>query len=219
MSDPFRSSAPNTEHLTVVGQAKLEFVPTVAEISVSITRTEENASTAKADVDSRCSAVIAIARDAGLVSQEITASELSIAPRREYRNQEYLHVGFAAERQIELKLRDLKRFNELVGRLVDVPIDRIVRIETKLEDESEANQAALAAAIDDAKRKARTIAEQFNVQLGSVFSVIALPKEDRFYVGGAAARASQEDATFEPGTIEVEGRIEVTFYLAKARPR
>lgn len=215
MSNSSRSASPNTEHLTVVGEAKLRFVPTVAEISVSITRTEELASAAKANVDARCSSVIAIARETGLSTNEITGSDLSIAPRREYRNREHLHVGFAAERQIELKLRDLKRFNELVGRLVDVPVDRIVRIETKLEDESEANRAALAAAIEDAKAKAQTIAEQFNVQLGGVFSVISLPKEERFHIGGAASRASEEDPTFEPGTIEIEGRIEVTFYLAK----
>jgi uncharacterized protein len=219
MPDSSRSAAPNTEHLTVVGEAKLEFVPTMAEISVDITRTEETASAAKANVDARCSAVIAIARDSGLVTKEITASDISIAPRREYRNQEYHHVGFVAERQIDLKLRDLKRFNELIGRLVDVPVDRITKIKTKLENESEANQAALAAAIEDAKGKANAIAAQFNVQLGGVFSVVALPKEERYHIGGAAARASEKDATFEPGTIEVEGRIEVTFYLAKPGPR
>lgn len=39
MSDNRRSNPPNTEHLTVVGEAKLEFIPTTVEISVAISRT------------------------------------------------------------------------------------------------------------------------------------------------------------------------------------
>lgn len=219
MSDNRRSNPPNTEHLTVVGEAKLEFIPTTVEISVAISRTEETAALAKSNVDERAERVISLAKATGIVAKEIRASDLSIAPRRDYRNGEYHHVGFAADLLIDLKLRDLKHFNGLMGRLVDVPIDRVVSIKAKLDNETAANQAALAEAIRDAKAKAESIAQQFDVQLGKVFSVVALPKEERYYIGGAASRASEEDATFEPGTIEVEGRIEVTFYLAKPGPR
>jgi hypothetical protein len=48
---------------------------------------------------------------------------------------------------------------------------------------------------------------------------VALSKEESFYIGGAASRASEEDASFEPRTIEIEGRIEVTFDLVKPEPR
>jgi len=214
-----QSTPPNTEHLTVIGEAKLEFIPDVVEISVAINRTEETASLAKGNVDSRAAGVVAIAREIGIPARDIRASDLAIAPHREYRNGEYHHKGFAAELQVDLKLRDIARFNNVLSKLVDVPVDRIVGIKTKLNDESAAKQAALAKAIEDAKGKAETIAQQFGVKLGNVFSVTALPNEDRIYIGGAASRASQEDATFEPGTIEIEGRIEVTFYLAKPGPR
>lgn len=212
------SRAPNTEHLTVIGEAKLEFVPSIVEIGVAISRIDETAAQAKANVDARASRVISLARDAGIVTSEIRASDLSISPHREYRNGEYHHKGFAVELRVDLKLRDLGRFNTLIGKLVEIPVDRIVKIDRKLQDESAAHQAALSAAIEDAKGKAETIARQFGVRLGGVFSVLALPKVEQFHIGGAAARAREEDATFEPGTLEVEGQIEVTFYLAKSGP-
>jgi uncharacterized protein len=214
-----QSTAPNTEHLTVVGEAKLEFVPDVVVVSVSINRTEDTTSQAKANVDARAAHVVRIARSVGCEPRDIRASDLAISPHREYRNGEYHHKGFAAELQIDIKLRDIKLFGPLLSQLVEVPIDRIVRISTKLDDESSANQAALTKAIEDAKGKAEAIARQFDVKLGHVFSITALPIEERFHIGGAASRASQEDATFEPGTIEVEGKIEVTFYLTKPGPR
>lgn len=120
---------------------------------------------------------------------------------------------------MHIKLREIKRFSRLLGQLVDVPVNQIVRIKTLLQDESAANQEALARAIEDARAKATRIAQLLGVQLGNVFSAIALPKEERIYIGGTASRASQEDATFEPGTIDVEGRIEVTYYLVKPGPR
>lgn len=219
MSSNRQSTAPNTEHLTVFGHAKLDFEPDVVEVSVEITRVEETAALAKANVDARAGSVIAIARELGLESKDIRASDLTIAPHREYRNREYHHKGFAVDRQIHLKAREIKRFNLLLSRLVDVPIDRVIKIKTVLGDESSANQTALAQAIEDAKGKAAAVARQFNVKLGHVFSVTALANEERFHIGGAAARASEEDATFEPGTIEVEAKVEVTFYLEKPGPR
>ncbi len=219
MSNNRQSTAPNTEHLTVVGEAKLQFIPDVVDISVSLNRTEETAALAKHNIDSRAGMIITLAKEIGIETRDIRATDLAIAPHREYRNGEYHHKGFSAELQIDLKLRSISEFNRLVSRLVDVPIDRIVAIKTKLDNESAANQAALADAIDDAKGRAEAIAQRLGVKLGRVFSATALPKEDRFYIGGAATRARQEDATFEPGTIEVEGRIEVTFYLDKPGPR
>lgn len=213
------SDAPNTSHLTVVGEAKIEYVPDVVEVSVSITRTEQTAALAKADVDARSAQVIALAKEFGVELNDIRGSDLSIAPHREYRHGEYHHVGYSANLQVDIKLYEIKRFTKLLGRLVDVPVDRIVSIKTKLKDEASAKQAALAKAVEDAKAKAATLSQQFGVQLGGVYSIVAIPSEEKFYVGGAASRASQEDASFEPGTIEVEGRIEVTFYLAKPGSR
>jgi uncharacterized protein YggE len=194
-------------------------VPTVVEVNVSISRTEETASLAKANVDQRAARVITLAKEFGVAATEIRASDLSVSPRREYRNDEYQHIGYSADLQVDIRLREIKSFPKLLGMLIDVPVDRILSITPKLEDESAANQAALATAIEDAKGKAATIAQQFGVQLGNVYSIVALPKEEHFYIGGAASRASQEDACFEPGTIAVEGRIEVTFYLAEPDPR
>lgn len=119
--------------------------------------------------------MIDFAKEFGVAASDIRASELSIAPRREYRNSECHHVGYSAELQVDIKLHEIQRFPKLLGNLVDVPVDRIVSVKTKLEDESAAKQAALAKAIEDAKGKAATIAQQFGVQLGGVYSLVALP--------------------------------------------
>jgi uncharacterized protein YggE len=114
-----------------------------------------------------------------------------------------------------LRLRDLTRFNELTNELVHIPIDLIEKIDRQLADPVLANKRALEEAIQDAKTRAAHLAEQFGVKLGRVYSLRALPKVERFHIGGAAARAREEDATFEPGTIEVESRVSVCYYLER----
>ena len=219
MSFGQHTAVPNTEHLTVQGEAELHLPPGTVEVSATVSRVEETAAQAKANVDARSAAIITLARELGIANDDIRATELTVAPHREYRNHEYVHQGYEASRQVELTLRDLKNFNALLAQVVEVPVDRITGLDTKLSDEAGARQQALARAVEDAKAKARVLAQQFEVKLGPVFSIHALPKEERFYIGGAAARASTEDASFSPGMIKVEARVNVTFYLEKAGPR
>lgn len=211
-----QTQAPSAEHVTVVGEATLEFEPDLVEVSVVIQRTDETAALAKANVDARCTAVIALARALEIESRDIRATELTLAPHREYRDGEHHPAGHSADRSITLKLRNLASFNKLITQLVEVPVDRIERIKTRLADRSLAEQTCLTQAIDDAKQKAASIARQFNARLGRVYSVVAMPKEESYHMGGAASRATYEDASFEPGLIAVEARIEATFFLDRA---
>jgi uncharacterized protein YggE len=213
--DPFAIHAPNTEHVAVVGEARIDVVPDLVELTFEVKRIDETMADAKADVDERSGKVIALARRLGIETRDINATELRCAPYREYRNREILPKGYSADRTIMLRLRDLTRFNELTNELVHIPIDLIEKIDRQLADPVLANKRALEEAIQDAKTRAAHLAEQFGVKLGRVYSLRALPKVERFHIGGAAARAREEDATFEPGTIEVESRVSVCYYLER----
>ncbi len=219
MSRHRQSTAPHTEHLTVVGQARLDFVPDMVELGVSLIRIADTAALAKADIDARAARVLAIARDLGLETRDLRASELMIAPHREYRDGEYHHEGYSAQREIQLMLRDIAAFNPLLSRLLEVPIDKVTGIKTRLGDPASAQQAALAGAIEDAKGKATAIASQFGVGLGHVFSINATPHDSDHDFDPVPARLSEEEAGFEPGMIEVEAKIEVTFHLDLPEPR
>jgi hypothetical protein len=66
--------------------------------------------------------VIDTEKEFGVAASGIRASELSIAPRREYRNSECHHVGYSAELQVDIKFHEIQRFPKLFGNLVDVPV-------------------------------------------------------------------------------------------------
>lgn len=209
-------SIPNTEHLAVIGEATFQVQPDIAEIRVALRCVLESQVTAKTNVDTRSANIITLARSLGLESADIRASQLTLTPNREFRNGETHNKGYAAERLITLTLRNLAQFNQLVGGLVAIPIDRIVGINTKVTDVAGANQAALKLAVDDAKNRAKFLADQFGVRLGDVFSIRAVPKEERF-PGAEMARGggSSGDAAFEPGMIDIKSHVEVTYYLEK----
>lgn len=211
--DPFASHAPNTEHVAVVGEGKIDAVPDLVEITFEVKKVEETIAAAKTNVDERSGHVIALARRIGISTPDINATELLCAPYREYRNRDILPKGYSAQRTIMLRLRDLTKFNELTNELVRIPIDQIEKVDRQLADPAAANRRALDVAIKDARDRAEHLAAQFGVKLGRVYSLRALPRVERFHIGAAAARASEEDATFEPGTIEVESRVSVCYYL------
>jgi len=214
--DPFATTAPNTEHVAVVGEGKIEVAPDLVEITFEIKRIEETIAEAKLNVDDRSGKVIELARRLGIETRDINASELRCSPYREYGGRgEILPRGYTAERTIMLRLRDLSRFNELTNGLVQIPVDAIEKVDRQVGDPVKANRDALDEAIRDAQMRAEHLASKFGVKLGRVYSLRALPKFERFHIGGAASRARNEDATFEPGTIEIESRVSVCYYIER----
>ena len=213
--DSRATHVPNTEHVAVLGEGKIDVIPDLVEIRFEVKKIAETIADAKTNVDERSGRIITLARRLGIETRDINATELRCAPHREFRNGEFLPKGYNAERSIMLRLRDLSRFNELTSELVLVPIDRIEKIDRQLADPAMANRQALDEAIKDAKARAEHLADQFGVKLGRIYSLHAVPKSERFFVGGAAARAREEDATFEPGTIEIESRVSVCYYLER----
>jgi uncharacterized protein YggE len=213
MTSTRQSSAPGGEHITVVGEGRIEVATEVVEVSLAVQHTAETPAAAKAHVDERCTRIIEIARALDIDPQDVRASELALSPHREYRDDQYRAAGYSANRRVQIKMRRLGHFNTLLDRLVDVPVDRIERISTSLADPATAEQACLTRAIDDAKQKAASIARQFNVRLGRVYSVAALPRDDDHWMRAGSGLGTAGDAAFEPGLIAIEARIEATFHL------
>jgi uncharacterized protein YggE len=101
------SNLPRADHISVIGDAAIDVVPDLVAISFSIERVGESMAMAKSDVDERCAKVIKLARETGIDQIDVTASQLSLGPHREYRNNEWQDRGFKAQRSVTIRLREI----------------------------------------------------------------------------------------------------------------
>ncbi|ARU57236.1 SIMPL superfamily protein [Oleiphilus messinensis] len=215
MSRDQNKSIPSTEHIVVNGSSTVDIEPDLAEINVSIKKIDDVMAEAKSNVDQRSSNLINYLKEIGVDSKDLNSSELRIVPNREYRNGEYIEKGHEVDRDITIKLRDLSKYNEVMEKLVNVPIDRVQKIKMEISEKDEASDYAIREAVENAKRKAKLVSELMNVKLGPIYSISNAWGGEQISIGGAASRANYSDASFEPGTIEINGSVELVYYIDK----
>lgn len=218
----FAEILPNSEYIYVHGMTDLEVIPDIALIQFSIHHIHEHLAEAKADVDRRSHDVIQLTKHLGIADKDITATQLYVHPAKEYEEGKKIFEGHKVSRNIEIVLRDIALYNDLIQGIIAIGINEIERTRMISSQQEESEAQALTKAIEHAKQKAQVIASQFDAQVGPIFGVSEIPLyqnpyEPRTrYESGSYRRREvvvSEDGVFSPGTITISKDIYAIFRL------
>ena len=116
--------------------------------------------------------VILALLDAGLREDQLATATLSLWPRWGDSGQEV--VGFTAENQITVTVRDLDRVGSLIDRAVEAGANLTSGITFRVSEDNAAADQALTAAVGDARRKAELLAQAGGAELGEVLTIAEL---------------------------------------------
>ncbi len=156
----------------VTGISEIEIVPD--EIYVSITLQEYKENGEKVTIDSIENALIQV-----LKIMNINLSNIKVDGSfgsRNYSTWKHKQKEFFLSKNVELKLSDLAKYNELTERLADEGISKVyIRSATHSQIEDYKKQARINA-IKNAKEKANYMLTAINEQLGEVIYVNASEK-------------------------------------------
>lgn len=214
----FADTLPTVPYVQVTGHGSLTVVPDMAHVSVTVEKTGEDMSAARADVERRTSEVIASAKRLGVSERDISANTLSIWPEYRWQNNTQIFVGQHVSRRIEITLHDLDRYADLVSALVKAGVNNVSNTSLDRSDMPELRRQALAQAVDDAHARALALAKAANVNLGSVYSITENTGfAPRPIVTGFRVAPASDGAEYEPGTIEITADVTVVYLLKQAR--
>lgn len=215
---------PDKPHIYVEGSAEVKVAPDQMTVIVGLEATNPELAVAKENVDERSRRLIQAIKDLGIAPEDMSTTALHINPAFDYRNGERVSLGTRVHRQVEITLRDLNLYAQLIAALVDAKISNTVSTELKVSNESALTDQALLAALDDARQRAEGIAKSLGKKLGAAHSVSEFDLRDdrhqlfspRHSKGGsgvmlAAERASSEP--FEPGLIVAKAQVYVVFLI------
>lgn len=199
-----------------VGETKVE--ADMAIVHLSAQAQSPTSAEAKNIVDQRVNQVIRILEKVGLDEDDLTAGQISISPRYNYRNNTQEFIGYFANRSIQVEISDLDLLNTFLDAALAQKIDGINQIEYRTSKEDEAKTLARELAIQDSKKKAKFLADAYEVNLGAVISISYQSSGPTpvFYqeAGVALARASADSAgQYIPDQLSFSDRISVTFQL------
>ncbi|HZD17655.1 MAG TPA: SIMPL domain-containing protein [Actinomycetota bacterium] len=207
------SSEPDerTRTVTVGGTATVRSSPDEAVVSLGVRTEAASAEEAMADNADRMNAVIRSLLDQGLTEDDLATSSLSLYPR--YADNGSTVVGFTAENQVTVTVRDLPRIGRLIDRAVEAGANLTSGISFRLSGDNDAADRALADAVADARGKAELIAAAADASLGQVLSVTesGSPTPPPIYDVYAAAGAEAATPVLPP---ELQTQVSVTVVWA-----
>jgi uncharacterized protein YggE len=158
--------------ITVTGEGRAEAVPDLAVITLGVTTQGATAAAALADNSTRLAAVLARLRAAGVADRDLQTSGLSLGPRYDYGNNRPPRlVGYEATNQLAVRVRALDALGTILDAAVTDGANTLGGLAFSLADPQAARDAALAAAVAEARRKAAIVAEAAGVTLGPVLSI------------------------------------------------
>ena len=207
------------DNISVVGVGKVEAEPDQAILNVSISAQKPDLSSAKKLADQRYAAVLKVIKDAKISDNMVTATRITAQPQYEYRSNQQVYKGELVSRSLSIKILDLDKVSPLMQALVENGVSTIDGINTGFQDQKALLQQALAAAADDARDKAKFLAERLGRSLGSAYLISEHNSDAPQNVRRERTMASASIASDQPpppemfGTQTIQASVNVSFNL------
>ena len=218
-SNAHADSLPKAPHIAVNGKYEVKTTPDTLKLSLEIIEISRDVKVARNVVESRSKKLINSAQSIGLKREDITSAALSLTPRYNWQNSQQIYTGTEISRKIELNLRDMSKYDDLIKAILDANVARINNSQLSSSKEKELKAQAMQQAVSDATMRAKMLVTDLPQKVGSVYSINAyadqpMPTRDKLmYRMADAAMMPEADSAFEPGTMSFSQSVQVVFYL------
>jgi uncharacterized protein len=199
--------------INVSGEGKVKATPDQASILISIETKGSKAAEVKTQNDKKMDAIIKFIKKSAIAKEDFQTQRVSLNPNYDYDKKKHSYI---ATQSLQILLKDLSKYDELMEGLVNEGIDNVEFKSSKMiQLQSEARKLA----VKDAKGKADDFVSVLNQKVGKAFlisdnSQIYVP-QPRLYAM-KAMDMSMESApreTLAIGEIEITANVSVSFIL------
>lgn len=208
--------------IAVTGTGEIAVNPDRAIVNMGIEDRNLVLDEAREEVNRTTRKVLDLAKSLGIDDKYVSTTGANINPEYRYDNDRSVRrlTGYRVFRNVSIDLRDLDKLGRLIEGAVDLGINQVSPPSMTLVDRSTAEDDALKAAADDARRKAKLLAETLGVKVGPVHSLTAIsnnfrpaPMAEAAMMRTARAEAGAAD-TYSAGEVVVSAQVNAQFTIA-----
>ena len=210
--------------LNVVGMYEERLTPDMAIVSLGVQTTGTTAAEASNANNELMTAVIAAVKAAGIADTDIQSTSIGLTPvyarpSRDDSDAPPTITGYRATNTVAVRVVDLSRVGAVLSAGLDAGANQLGGISFALQDRTQPYLDALAAATQEARRKAEAIAMAAGMVVGGIVEITEQPAGiPRPLAAGAqyAERGFGGSVPVQAGEIVVQARVHVQFRLAAA---
>ena len=203
--------------ITVSGEGRVAGTPDTLTLTIGISLNRDTVSHASEDAARLATEHIDALKAEGIEEADIQTANYSIHPEYDHRNDTRRLIGYRVSNEVRVKIRDLDRAGEIIGRATSQGGNEVVvqGLGFSLEDNDLLVVSAREAAWQDAHSKAEQLARLAGVTLGpptAISETFAAPPPMQRIAYAEAAMGSAS-APIQAGELDVGVTIQVTFSL------
>lgn len=199
--------------ITVTGVGTVTSVPNEATFTVGVQSEGATAREALASNSDQMNRVIAALKATGVDESDIKTQDVSVSPS--YRDEGEID-GYSARNSVSVTIHNLSKAGAVLDAASNAGANEVYGPMLSRSNQDKLQEDALSDAVDDARRKAQTLAKAAGVRLGSVTAItegFSGGPEPYYAEDGGARLAMDKAAPIEPGTQDVQASVTVTFAI------
>lgn len=204
--------------ITVQGRSSVTVAPDTAYITVGVETVADSASEASTGLASISSAVVAAIEGAGIGTADILTRSLSLNPvydRPEEDHAEPTISGYRASTTVVVTVREIDRASDVLEASLAAGANVIQSVRFGLADEAPLQREALAAAVQDAARKAEAMADSLGGRIASLIWIVedstVLLSPERAMSAGVSSMAPAVPVQVGETTVTVSVRANFSY--------
>lgn len=216
MSMSYAQEVKQVPQISVNGEGKVKVVPDQATILATIETKGNNAKEVKKQNDQKMEAVLKFIKKMNLAPADYNTQRVSLNPEYDYEKKKH---NYNATQTIEILLKDLSKYDELMEGLVDEGINRIDNVTFQSSKLAQYQSEARKLAMKDAKLKAEDYVSVLGQKVGRAMTIsdnsqTYYPQPIRY----AAMKMEMSDTqapreTLAVGEINITANVSASFIL------
>ncbi|MEN2401274.1 SIMPL domain-containing protein [Flavobacterium sp. MC2016-06] len=202
--------------INVNGEGKVKIAPDQVCISATVETKGNNAKDVKKQNDEKMDAVLKFIKKMNVPTADFRTKQVALNPQYDYEKKK---TSYNATQTVEIVLKDLSKYDELMEGLVQQGINRIDNVSFESSKLAQYQQEARKLAIKDAKAKADDYVSVLGQKVGKAFTIsdnsqVYQPRPVYAAMKSMAMEsAGASNETMAIGEIEITANVSVSFIL------
>lgn len=211
-----QAAGPAAGGITVVGQGTSYGQPDQATVIVGVDTFAPTVAEATSQNQATLDSVMAALEAAGIAAEDIQTTNYSLYAEQIYgdRGPEGI-AGYRISNQVNVKIRDIALVGDVLAAVTEAGANAIYGVNFSVADPAALEAEARAAAMDDARKRAESLAELGGVALGDIqviSEVVGAPAMPMGMGGGGFAMEQAASAPgISPGQLSYQVQVQVTY--------
>ena len=208
--------------ISIAGEGKVTAIPDIATIDVGVMTEAKEVSVAQKQNTEKMNAITKKVKDQGVEDKDIQTTNYQIYPQYDYYpNGRQQLRGYQVTQSARIKIRDLSKSGAILSLAGEAGANQVSGVSFTIDDPEALKQQAREKALDNARQKAKSLADHAGVKLGKIVSFSESDNGSPPYPIYARAEAlgvgggldAMPSPKVESGSLDIQVNVDVSYEI------